>query len=150
MSIGEVARRAGLRPSAIRYYEDADLLPTPARVGGRRRYDTSVLERLSILRLAQRSGFSISELRALMRDGEARGLAEARRMVEKKLVDIEARIREAEEMRTLLQRWLECTCQEASACELVAENAGPAPALRQRDVQPAGRGQPRRRLAVMG
>ena len=39
LTIGEVARKAGLRPSAIRYYEDAELLPKPERVGGQRRYD---------------------------------------------------------------------------------------------------------------
>jgi DNA-binding transcriptional MerR regulator len=126
MSIGEVASRAQLRTSAIRYYEDAGLLPAPHRVGGRRRYDRSVLERLAIIRLAQRAGFSISELRALMRDGEARGIDAARSMVLAKLADIEVRIREAEEMRTLLQRWLACACNEVSACDLVSENSQPA------------------------
>ncbi len=39
LTIGDVARRSGLRPSALRYYEEAGLLPAPARVNGRRRYD---------------------------------------------------------------------------------------------------------------
>jgi DNA-binding transcriptional MerR regulator len=47
MSIGEVARRAGIAPSAIRYYERLGLLPTPPRVGGKRRYDATALEWLS-------------------------------------------------------------------------------------------------------
>ena len=133
MSIGEVARRAQLRTSAIRYYEEAGLLPSPARVGGRRRYDPSVLERLAIIRLAQRAGFSISELRALMHEGEAGGIVQARPMVESKLADIEARIREAEQMRALLRRWLSCTCVAVSSCDLIAESERP----------------PKRRLAVM-
>ena len=39
LSIGEVARRTGVRTSAIRYYEDAGILPKPARSSGHRRYD---------------------------------------------------------------------------------------------------------------
>src|SRR5215211_1580597 len=43
MTIGEVARKAGIRPSALRYYESVDILPKPERVNGRRRYDGEVL-----------------------------------------------------------------------------------------------------------
>ena len=43
MSIGEVARWAGVRPSALRYYEGVGLLPSPERTNGRRRYDGKVL-----------------------------------------------------------------------------------------------------------
>ncbi|MGN6810513.1 MAG: MerR family DNA-binding transcriptional regulator, partial [Thermomicrobiales bacterium] len=41
LTISAVARQAGLRPSALRYYEAAGLLPAPARVSGRRRYDAT-------------------------------------------------------------------------------------------------------------
>src|SRR5687767_4899649 len=53
MSIGEVARRAGVEPSAIRYYESLGLLPEPPRAGGKRRYDASVLDWLSLIALAR-------------------------------------------------------------------------------------------------
>ena len=46
LTISEVARRVGLQPSAIRYYEQIGLLPAAQRVGGQRRYDTTVLYRL--------------------------------------------------------------------------------------------------------
>jgi MerR family redox-sensitive transcriptional activator SoxR len=46
LSIGEVARRTGVPASALRYYEDAGLLPAPRRVSGRRRYDAEVLRRV--------------------------------------------------------------------------------------------------------
>src|SRR4051812_20382722 len=49
MTIGEVSRRAGLRPSAIRYYESLGLVPKPRRASGQRRYDDSVLEWLSLI-----------------------------------------------------------------------------------------------------
>jgi MerR family transcriptional regulator, redox-sensitive transcriptional activator SoxR len=64
MSIGEVARRPGVRPSALRYYESIGVLPTPQRENGRRRYDgevlRDVLDRLTVVRVAQQAGFTIS------------------------------------------------------------------------------------------
>jgi MerR family redox-sensitive transcriptional activator SoxR len=70
MSIGEVARSVGVRPSALRYYESVGLLPAPERINGRRRYDgevlREVLDRLAVVRLAQQAGFTISEIRTLL------------------------------------------------------------------------------------
>ena len=50
--IGEVARRAGIRPSALRYYESIGLMPAPKRVNGRRRYDESTVQMLRVVQLA--------------------------------------------------------------------------------------------------
>ena len=62
LTIGEVARRAGMRTSALRYYESVGLLPAPRRVyGGHRRYDANIFELLSVLRMAQQAGFSIAD-----------------------------------------------------------------------------------------
>ena len=70
MSIGEVAQRAGVRPSTLRYYESIGVLPTPERENGRRRYDGEVLrkalDRLAVVRVAQQAGFTISEIRMLL------------------------------------------------------------------------------------
>src|SRR5215203_3264259 len=70
MSIGQVARRAGVKPSALRYYEGVGLLPPPERANGRRRYDgevlRKVLDRLAVVRVAQQAGFTISEIRTLL------------------------------------------------------------------------------------
>ena len=67
--ISQVAREAGLRPSAIRYYEQVRILPTPPRVSGQRRYDRSVLYRLAVVRRAQDMGFSLEEIRTLFYPG---------------------------------------------------------------------------------
>ena len=70
MSIGQVASRAGVRPSALRYYEGVGLLPPPERENGRRCYDgevlREVLDRLAVVRVAQQAGFTISEIRTLL------------------------------------------------------------------------------------
>jgi MerR family transcriptional regulator, redox-sensitive transcriptional activator SoxR len=76
MGIGAVASRAGVRPSALRYYERIGLLPTPERENGQRRYDgevlREVLDRLAVVRVAQQAGFTISEIRPLL-DGFSGG-----------------------------------------------------------------------------
>src|SRR6266850_8165612 len=66
LGIGEVARRAGLRASAVRFYEKEGLLPRPARSGGRRVYGESILERLAVIEFAKQSGFRLEEIRRLL------------------------------------------------------------------------------------
>jgi MerR family transcriptional regulator, redox-sensitive transcriptional activator SoxR len=66
LTIGEVARRAELRPSAIRYYEKLGLLPEPPRQSGQLRYDPRILERLAIVRFAKFVGFKVGEIRLLL------------------------------------------------------------------------------------
>src|SRR5438094_10676206 len=66
LEIGEVARRAGLRPSAVRYYEERGLV-TPARRNGRRRvYGVEAVERLALIAFAKKIGFSLDEIRSLL------------------------------------------------------------------------------------
>jgi len=68
LSIGQVARRVGLRTSAIRYYEKVGLLPRAPRVGRQRRYEPQVLERLAVVRFAQFVGLRLSEIKWLLND----------------------------------------------------------------------------------
>lgn len=68
MNIGELARRFGLQPSALRYYERKGLLPKPGRVGGRRFYHQAAVDRLGFIREAQASGLTLAEIGALLRD----------------------------------------------------------------------------------
>ncbi|NNE39560.1 MAG: MerR family transcriptional regulator [Marinicaulis sp.] len=65
LSIGELAKRAGVRPSAIRYYEAEGIMPAPSRVSGRRIYANADAERLMKIVAARHLGFSIGDLRAL-------------------------------------------------------------------------------------
>ncbi len=94
LTIGEVARRAGLRPSALRYYERAGLLPAPQRINGRRRYDPGVLQRLAAIRLAQQAGFTLAQIRLLLDgvDRETAPSARWRALAPGKIADLEALI----------------------------------------------------------
>jgi MerR family redox-sensitive transcriptional activator SoxR len=122
-SIGEVAERSGLRPSAIRYYERIGLLPKPERTNGWRRYDATVLERLAAIDLAQRAGFSLAEIRTLMTgfSEETPPSERWRRLATKKLPEVEAQIRRAEGMKQLLELGLECDCLRLEDCKLLEQ-----------------------------
>lgn len=66
LSIGDVARRAGLATSALRYYEQAGLVESVRSAGGQRRYPRGVLRRLAFVRAAQSVGLSLEEIRAAL------------------------------------------------------------------------------------
>jgi MerR family redox-sensitive transcriptional activator SoxR len=118
LTITEVARRAGLRPSALRYYEDAGLLPPPARVSGRRRYDAGVLEQLAVIRLAQAAGFTIAETRTFLH-GFAPDTPPPDRwqaLAAEKLPAVEALIVRAQAMKGILEAGLRCECLALEEC----------------------------------
>lgn len=119
LPIGEVARRVGLRPSAIRYYERVGLLRPAPRAGGQRRYDPSALHRLSAIRLAQRAGFSLDEIRRLFEAERLAGGAGWRALVDSKLDEVRARIEEFQVMERMLLESLECGCEAFDECPLI-------------------------------
>ncbi len=112
MAIGEVARRAGLSTSAVRFYERRGLLPKPARSSGQRRYDEQVLRLLAMIEVGRDAGLTLAEIRTLL-DGFADATAPSQEwcaLAESKLGEIDALIRRARAMRRLLQEGLACEC----------------------------------------
>ena len=65
-TIGEVARRAGVSPSAIRYYESVGLVEPERRSSGRRLYGEVAVERLALISFAKGAGFTLDEVRQLI------------------------------------------------------------------------------------
>jgi MerR family redox-sensitive transcriptional activator SoxR len=118
LTIGEAARRAGLRTSALRYYEGIGLLPAPQRVGGRRRYDGEVLRALGVIRLAKQAGFTMAETRTLLHGFSASTPPSARwrALARRKLAEIDALISRAEHMKQILNTVLRCECPQLSDC----------------------------------
>jgi|SRR5947209_3660567 len=119
LSIGEIAERAGIRPSAIRYYESIGILPPAERISGQRRYDERVLQLLAVIDTGQSVGLSLEEIGALLqasRDGAVG--AKVRALAERKLPEVEALIVRAQ----AVKRWLEaaeaCRCPELEDCPL--------------------------------
>ncbi|HEY8285143.1 MAG TPA: MerR family transcriptional regulator [Chloroflexota bacterium] len=118
LTITFIARRAGIRASAIRYYESVGLLPAPARINGRRRYDSTILPRLALIATAQEMGFTIKEISTLMHgfDPDVPASARWRVLAAAKLKEVEALIERAEGMRQLLGEALSCGCLSLDSC----------------------------------
>ena len=119
LTMGEVARRAGMRTSALRYYESMGLLPAPRRAsGGHRRYDASILELLAVLRLAQQAGFTIAEMHLLVAGFSAEAPASPRwqLLARKKLQEVETVIAHAQRTQQILERLLQCGCLSLEEC----------------------------------
>jgi MerR family redox-sensitive transcriptional activator SoxR len=118
LSIGDVARRAGVRPSKIRYYESVGLLGAPARSHGRRNYDGGVLDLLRIVQLAQQAGFSLAEIRRLLHgfDPSAPASIRWRALAEKKLQEVAALIERARRRQQLLEALMSCECGALTDC----------------------------------
>lgn len=118
LPIGEVARRSGLRASAIRFYEERGLLPRVEREGGRRIYGEEVLDRLAVIELAKRSGFTLAEIRGLLVGLDRGGSAALhwRAAAGPKLAALDRTIAEATRMRALLVALRDCACPGLADC----------------------------------
>jgi MerR family redox-sensitive transcriptional activator SoxR len=111
LTIGDVARRSGLRTSAIRYYEKIGLLPPPPRIGRRRRYDTHILDRLAIVRFARYVGLRLSEIKWLLNDVPGRPPPQRwRKLAKDRLSEVDALIADAQAIKGLLQMTLDGRC----------------------------------------
>jgi MerR family transcriptional regulator, redox-sensitive transcriptional activator SoxR len=125
LRIGEIARSAGVRKSLIRYYERLGLIPEAPRVSGQRRYDASVLRRLTVIDIAQRAGLSLDEIRELLEIGTDPLSPRLRSLAERRLPEIEALIARAEQVRAWLQTATSCECRTIDECGLFDEPALP-------------------------
>ena len=126
LMIGELARQAGVATSALRYYEKAWLLPSPARASNRRQYDPGVLGRIRIILLARDAGFSISETRTFL-NGFPVGTRPAlrwRAMAKRKIAELDELTTRLSQMRSILNATFNCECHRLEDCEqLVAAKA---------------------------
>jgi MerR family redox-sensitive transcriptional activator SoxR len=118
MTIGEVAAHAGLRASAVRYYEQMGLLLPPARVAGRRTYGPDVTHQLVVIRFAKANGFTLPEIRMLLRGFPANMPASTRwrKLASRKIVELQAAIARATAMKTMLERLMGCRCKTLERC----------------------------------
>ncbi len=122
LTIGDVARRAGIATSSIRYYESIGLLPEPDRLHGQRRYDQQVFGKLAFVGVAQSAGFKLDEIKDLMVavDG-ADGMGDRMRALSRrKLGEVEELLMRAQAMKGWLEVANTCDCQTPAECALFA------------------------------
>ena len=118
LTISEVARQAGIRTSAIRYYESVGLLPLAQRVSGQRRYHADILRRLAFIQAAQAVGFSVAEMQTLLHelDGGAPLSARWQSLAKRKLAEVDTLMQRAQGMREMLEQGLHCGCPDLEQC----------------------------------
>jgi MerR family transcriptional regulator, redox-sensitive transcriptional activator SoxR len=123
MTIGELAKKSGNAPSAIRYYESMGLISGIRTEGGQRRYGNDALEALRYITFAKAAGFTLSEISTLnppAQEGDPL-FARWKELSERKLEELDEVIRRAEKMKKLLRHALDCRCTKVDDCGLLAE-----------------------------
>lgn len=118
MKIGEVARKAGVRTSAIRFYEKAGVLPPASRQNGQRHFAAEVELQLAVVEFARKAGFTIAEIKLLFHGFRKSAPASARwrRLAQKKYQEMDVQIARLKDMQKLLKRSLRCTCTKLDDC----------------------------------
>src|SRR5690348_11902107 len=130
LTIGEVARRAGIGVETVRFYEREGLLAEPARrASGYRQYGEDAVPRLRFIRRAKTLGFTLKEIAELLalRDDPDATRADVRRQAQSKVADIEAKVRDLQRMKEALLT-LAATCHgdgPAGGCPILEALARP-------------------------
>ena len=121
MTIGRLARAAGINIETIRYYQRRGLLAMPRKpAGGVRRYAPETLARLRFIRRAQELGFSLREIAELLKLGDG-SCKQTRTIAEHRLADIETRLRDLESMRAALGKLIRaCRAGNQPPCPIIA------------------------------
>ena len=115
LGIGELGRRTGLATSALRYYERVGLLVPDGRANGRRYYGPASSQRIALIRLCRDAGFTLAEIRAVLAAGSRRNPSWTR-LMEAKLLELEASIARAMRAKALIEHALDCRHRELSMC----------------------------------
>ena len=129
LTIGKVARAAGVNVETVRYYERMKLLRQPARPpGGVRRYADDAVARIRFIKRAQELGFSLAEIRRLLALQEAQSCGAARSLAAEKLALVEARLQDLERMRGVLTDLIgRCDAQRGKVSCPIIESLQQAP-----------------------
>jgi Cu(I)-responsive transcriptional regulator len=122
-NIGDLARLTGTKSETIRYYESIGLLPQVARTAGNyRRYARPHLERLSFIRRGRDLGFSLDEVRELLRlsDDRSQSCAEVDRIARLHLAEIERKVADLEALRHELRQLIgQCGHGTIGDCRII-------------------------------
>ena len=118
MTVGELARQAGVRTSTVRYYERLGLLPKAPRRSGRRAFDGEALAHFAVVQFARNCGFTLKEIGQLV-SSASRPTSMSQRwnaVAPHKLAEMDAAIARAQAIKALLVRITGCQCATVAQC----------------------------------
>ena len=121
VTIGELARRAGVATSALRYYEQLGLISARRTAGGQRRYSRAMLRRVAFIRAAQAVGLSLDEVHAALArlpDERTPNKTDWNKVSATWIRRIDERITELERLRETLNSCVGCGCLSLRTCRL--------------------------------
>ena len=127
LSIGEVAERTGVSVSALRFYEAEGMISSSRSAGGQRRFARDELRRVAFIRVAQRVGLTLDEIRAALAtlpDQRTPTAADWARLSKAWKAQLDERIRLLESVRDDLSSCIGCGCLSLQACRLYNPNDG--------------------------
>lgn len=127
MTIGAVAKEAGVNVETIRFYQRKGLLPQPGKpVGGIRRYRSADVSRLRFVKSAQRLGFTLDEVASLLALDDATHCDGARGIAEEKLGDVREKLKDLRRIEAALGRLVQDCCARRGrvSCPLIASLHG--------------------------
>ena len=134
MRIGEVAEQAVVTTKTIRYYESIGVLPTPERTpSGYRAYDSTTLDRLRLIRDAQATGLTLTEIKSILElEGQGeRSCEHTRSLVQRHIGKIDVQIRRLEHARSELHELMERVdrtdpvgCVDGHRCQVIEARRG--------------------------
>jgi MerR family redox-sensitive transcriptional activator SoxR len=125
LSIGEVAERAGIATSALRFYEKEGLIHADRSDGGQRRYHRDVLRLVAFIRAAQRVGLTLDEIRAALDTlphGKVPTANDWSRLSKSWRPLLDRRIEEMQRLRDRLDSCIGCGCLSLKTCALSNPN----------------------------
>lgn len=114
LDIGEVSARTGVRPSALRYYEEVGLISCAGRHGLRRQFPPEVLVQLKLIALCQGAGFSLTDIAGMFGTGGAPALDRA--VLHRRADEIDRQIGELTALRETLRHVAECPAPSHMEC----------------------------------
>jgi len=109
LTIGRLARAAGVGVETVRYYQQRDLLPTPAASGAFRHYPVGLTDRIRFIKRAQELGFSLEEVKELLQLQDGAKRSSIRQIASAKLAEIDQKLDDLRRMQRVLKHLLvEC------------------------------------------
>jgi DNA-binding transcriptional MerR regulator len=133
MKIGEIAKRTGLKVETVRFYEGERLIDAPRRSGGNYRlYDQSHLDRLSFIKRSRDLGFTLDQVRDLLRlADDPRGPCDAvDAMAVLHVAEIDRKLTDLHTLRNEIARWGQCEATTIAGCRLIDALSSGSPAPR--------------------